>query len=131
MPARHRLLSSVLSLALLCLVPLFISPRTLSAQSNTEEKERLHEEKEANREIKREWRAEEWQRHNERYFGPGVIIERVPTESYEDYVARIHARCGLQWQTCSATCNMSVDPVARSVCIGDCNNDLYNCNYGF
>jgi len=95
MPARHRLLSSVLSLAFLCLVPLFISPRTLSAQSNTEEK------------------------------------ERVPTESYEDYVARIHARCGLRWQTCSATCNVSVDPVARSVCIGDYNNDLYNCNYGF
>jgi hypothetical protein len=108
-----------------------VAPPDLSAQLTPAERERLRQEQEVHREIQREWREEEWRRHNERFFGPGVVIERYPGEAYDQYVVRIHARCELRWRDCSTACNTILDPLLRSSCLANCNTDLHECNAGY
>lgn len=115
---------SLCVLALLCLAAGAIPPRSARAQPTPAERE-LH------REVQREWRADQWRRHNERFFGPGVIIERSPGEAYDAYVTRIRVRCDVQWRTCSTACATILDPVLRNSCLANCDNDLYECDYGF
>lgn len=119
------------SLASLLLVLGAAAPRESPAQLTPAEKERIHEDQAVRREMQREWREEEWRRHNERFFGTGVMIERYPGEAYDQYVVRIHARCNLQWRDCSTACNTILDPVLRATCLAGCNNELYECNAGY
>ena len=118
-------------LALLCLLAWNIPTQSTQAQMTPAERERVREDRAVHREVQRELREDEWRRHNERFFGPGVVIERSPAEAYDAYVLRIRARCDAQWQNCSALCTGLIDPVSRNLCMANCNNDLYECNAGY
>lgn len=126
MPMRLNKLPFVAALAVLCLVSGAIPLSSLHAQPSAPEHERA-----VNREIQHERNAEEWRRHNERFFGPGIVIERYPGEAYDAYVLRIQARCDAQYNTCAASCNLVIDPVLRTSCTASCNNDYYECKAGY
>lgn len=93
--------------------------------------ERREEEHERREHERREWRREDWRRHNERYFGGGVVIEQEPSENYEHYAARIRAQCNVQWGHCATYCNAIPDSFQRAGCVGNCNNELYECKSGY
>ncbi|WP_243364572.1 hypothetical protein [Fundidesulfovibrio terrae] len=106
------------------------------------DRERRHEEREMRREererqrwqekedARRQWEAEEWRRHNQRYFG-GTVIQPRPYESPEAYAARVRAQCNVQWGNCANFCNTLRDPYQRAACVANCNNELYECQSGF
>lgn len=129
MPMRIKYLALFMMLA--CICSLSVAPGSTHAQLTPAEKERVREERAIRREIQREWNAEEWRRHNERFFGPGVIIERYPGEAYDKYVIRMHARCKEQLSVCLARCNAIADPLSRSSCNVSCDNDHIECNAGY
>jgi len=91
------------------------------------ERQKLNQERE---EERRDWQAEEWRRHHDRYYG-GPAIQPAPYESREAYAARVRAQCNVQWGHCANYCNTLRDPYQRAACVANCNNELYECQVAF
>ncbi len=94
-----------------------------------EERRRMKEEERRERAYQ-QWYNEEWRRHNQRYFG-GNAMTPYPGESYESYVRRVQAQCNILWDRCARYCNTIRDPYHRAACVGNCNNELNECNSRF
>lgn len=96
-----------------------------------QERERQWRREERRRErARQEWYDEKWRRRMQRYFG-GAIIQPYPGESYQSFTRRVRQQCNAQWNRCASFCNTIRDPYRRAACVGNCNNELYECNSGF
>lgn len=91
-----------------------------------EERKRLREEQKRER-AQQQWYNEQWRRHNQRYFG-GNPMAPYSGESYESYSRRVQAQCNILWDRCARYCNTIRNPNQRAACVGNCNNELNECN---